>query len=71
MSFKYELVERSGKRTLLLNVPNYNFEWQTTYVLKVPVTIPKGAWIECVATFDNSKRNPFNPDASVTVTWGE
>ncbi len=70
-AFKYELVEKSGKRSLLLNVPNYNFEWQSTYWLKDPVPLPKGSYIECTATFDNSKENPFNPDPTVRVTWGE
>lgn len=70
-SFKYELVEPSGKRTLLLDVPNYNFDWQTTYWLAEPIEIPKGSYIQCSATFDNSKDNPFNPDPTVRVTWGE
>lgn len=70
-SFKYELVEPSGKRSLLLHVPNYNFEWQTTYVLADPIEIPRGSRIECTATFDNSADNPFNPDPTVRVEWGE
>ncbi len=70
-SFKYELVRPSGTRSLLLHVPNYNFEWQTTYVLAKPISIPKGSRIECTATFDNSQANPFNPDPTVRVTWGE
>lgn len=70
-SFKYELVERSGRRSLLLHVPNYDFEWQTTYVLAEPIEIPKGSRIECSATFDNSPDNPFNPDPTVRVGWGE
>lgn len=70
-SFKYELVEPSGNRTEILNVPNYRFDWQTTYRLSEPIKIPKGAYIKGTATFDNSKNNPFNPDPSKTVTWGE
>ncbi len=70
-SFRYELVKRSGERSLLLHVPNYNFEWQTTYVLAEPVEVPKGSRIECTATFDNSADNPFNPDPTVRVEWGE
>lgn len=70
-AFRYELVEKSGNRSLLLSVPNYNFEWQSTYWLKNPVQLPKGSHIECTATFDNSKDNPFNPDSTVRVTWGE
>lgn len=70
-AFQYELIERSGKRELLLNVPNYNFEWQSTYWLAKPILIPAGSRIECTATFDNSEDNPFNPDPTVRVTWGE
>lgn len=70
-SFKYELIEKSGKRTLLLDVPRYQFDWQSTYWLAEPVDLPKGSHILCSATFDNSKDNPFNPDPSVRVEWGE
>ncbi|MEM9366225.1 MAG: hypothetical protein AAGD07_09520 [Planctomycetota bacterium] len=70
-AFRYELVTKSGEKSLLLNVPNYNFEWQSTYWLKDPIRLPKGSYIECTATFDNSKDNPFNPDPTVRVTWGE
>ncbi|HBE66606.1 MAG TPA: peroxiredoxin [Planctomycetaceae bacterium] len=70
-AFRYELVEKSGERSVLLNVPSYNFEWQSTYWLKEPVLLPKGSRIECTATFDNSEDNPFNPDPTVRVTWGE
>ncbi len=70
-SFKYVLVEPSGTRTLLLDIPRYNFDWQSTYWLAEPIEIPKGSYIQCSATFDNSKDNPFNPDADVRVEWGE
>ncbi len=70
-AFTYELVKPSGETTLLLNVPNYNFEWQTTYVLAEPIDIPRGSRIVCTATFDNSKHNPFNPDPTARVEWGE
>ncbi len=70
-AFTYELLKPSGETTLLLNVPNYNFEWQTTYTLAKPIDIPRGSRIVCTATFDNSKDNPFNPDPTVRVEWGE
>ena len=70
-SFTYELVKPSGERSLLLHVPNYNFEWQSTYVLAKPIEVPRASRIECVASFDNSKDNPFNPDPTVRVQWGE
>lgn len=70
-SFKYELIKPDGTKTLLLDVPQYSFDWQTTYWLEEPIEVPKGSYIQCSATFDNSEGNPFNPDATVRVSWGE
>ena len=73
-AFKYELVEfgKDGKenRSLLLNVPKYDFNWQVSYDFAKPPTVPAGAWIECTATFDNTTANPFNPDPAKRVRWG-
>jgi len=44
---------------------------ESTYTLAKPVRIPKGSTIKCTAVFDNSKNNPFNPDSSAWVTWGD
>jgi mono/diheme cytochrome c family protein len=60
----------SGRR-LLLDVPHYDFNWQHTYVLKEPVPLRDLAGLEMVATFDNSANNPFNPDPTQYVTWGD
>jgi len=60
-----------GGTDSLLSVPRYDFNWQTIYRLRDPVTLPAGAKIETVAHFDNSANNPHNPDPSKTVGWGE
>lgn len=60
-----------SSRRLLLEVPHYDFNWQHTYVLKEPLPLKQLAGLEMVATFDNSPANPFNPDPSQYVTWGE
>ena len=70
-SFRYELVTPNGDRQTLLDVPAYDFNWQTTYVLKQPLAIPKGALIHCKASFDNSEQNLANPDPNRQVTWGD
>lgn len=70
-SFRYEAVLPDGKRRTLLDVPRYDFNWQTSYRLKEPMTFPKGTRMECVAHFDNSDGNLNNPDPAETVTWGE
>lgn len=60
-----------GTRELLLNVPSYRFGWQREYVLAEPRRLAKGTRIVARAGFDNSARNPANPDPSVAVRWGE
>jgi hypothetical protein len=32
--------------------------------------LPRGTRIECVAVYDNSANNPYNPDPKSTVFWG-
>jgi len=70
-SFKYEAVYPDGKKEVLLDVPAYDFNWQTGYVLKEPKTFPAGTRMHCVAHFDNSRFNLLNPDPEKTVTWGD
>ena len=70
-SFTYTLVYPDGREDLLLDVPNYDFNWQTTYELVEPINVPAGTKMHCVAHFDNSDKNPFNPDPDKTVSWGD
>lgn len=59
-----------GPTETLLQVPNYNFDWQMAYAFKTPKRLPKGTRIDVVAHFDNSAFNPYNPDATKTVQFG-
>jgi len=69
--FEYKAVFPDGTSKILLSVPRYDFSWQTYYVLKDPVAVPKGTRIECVAHFDNSTNNKYNPDPTKAVKWGD
>ena len=69
--FTYTAVYPDGRSEILLSVPKYDFNWQLTYVLKEPLPMPKGTRLECVAHFDNSARNKFNPDPTRAVRWGD
>ena len=60
-----------GRTETLLNVPKYDFNWQTTYVFQKPVELPLGTVLDSVAGFDNSANNKFNPDPNDTVHWGD
>src|SRR5262245_65988261 len=55
---------------MLLSVPRYEFNLQTFYTLKVPKPIPAGTKILLAGAFDNSPRNPANPDPSKEIRWG-
>jgi len=69
-SFRYEVTYPDGKKEILLDVPAYDFNWQTTYELKEPKLVPKGSELVCTAHWDNSADNLSNPDPTKTVTWG-
>ncbi|EDM25558.1 hypothetical protein LNTAR_08046 [Lentisphaera araneosa HTCC2155] len=70
-SFKYELVEANGKKQILLNIPNYDFNWQMDYQLAEPVYVPQGAKLLVTAAYDNSTNNKANPNPNATVRAGE
>ena len=69
--FKYTIVYPDGREEVLLNVPRYDFNWQLQYELKSPLTLPKGTRIDCVAHYDNSPNNKYNPDPTQDVKWGD
>lgn len=60
----------NGEVSTLLYVPDYDFNWQFTYLARKPILIPKGTRIEVVAEFDNSANNPVNPNFKEPVRWG-
>ena len=60
-----------GKQKLLLSLPRYDFNWQRAYEFAQPVKVPAGAKLIARYWYDNSKRNPHNPDPKIDVTWGE
>jgi hypothetical protein len=68
--FEYRLIYPDGTSKVILSVPRYSFNWQTRYEFKEPVAAPKGSRLECVAHFDNSNKNKWNPDPTKTVRWG-
>ena len=59
-----------GREEILLSVPRYDFNWQTTYEVEQPIAAPKGTVIRAVAHWDNSENNPNNPNPDVKVLYG-
>ncbi len=69
--FVYRATYPDGKSEVLLSVPRYDFNWQVYYYPKKPIKMPKGTRIEAIAHYDNSTRNPMNPDPAKNVRFGE
>jgi hypothetical protein len=69
--FTYTAVYPDGRPEVVLYVPKYNFDWQLDYELRKPLFVPKGTRLDCVAHFDNSTGNRFNPDPAKEVRWGD
>ncbi len=69
--FKFEAEYPDGSREVLLDVPNYDFNWQLRYMLTEPKLMPKGTRLHCTAHYDNSADNLANPDPTKVVTFGD
>jgi mono/diheme cytochrome c family protein len=70
-SMLFEAIYPDQKQEVLLNVPDYDFEWQHRYELASLKPLPKGTLIRCTAVFDNSRANKRNPDPTAMVKEGE
>jgi hypothetical protein len=68
--FEYNIIPRPGILETLLRV-NYDFYWQLSYRLAEPKLLKAGTRIQAVAWYDNSRKNPHNPNPNATVRWGD
>src|SRR5690606_9716262 len=67
----YELLYPDGRKETIMNMPRYDFNWQTSYIFSEPLKLPQGTKLHCTAHFDNSADNPANPDPTKPVRWGD
>ncbi len=70
-SFEYQVEYPDGKTETILSVPRYDFNWQSYYEFAEPKFIPAGSKIITIAHWDNSENNPYNPDPTKNVQYGE
>lgn len=72
--FKLYKVENPGtpeeKRTLVLLISAYDFNWQRTYEFEKPLALKAGDALYSVTHFDNSYLNPNNPNPEAKVRFG-
>jgi hypothetical protein len=68
--FEYNILQPDGVSEPLLRV-NYDFYWQLSYRLAQPLPLKAGTVLQAVAWYDNSRKNPHNPDSTSAVYWGD
>jgi mono/diheme cytochrome c family protein len=69
--WQYKLERPDGTSEMVLDVPRYDFNWQTYYLFATPLEIPVGAKLTSMAWYDNSASNRNNPDPKIDVKWGD
>ncbi len=70
-AMKFTALYPDGSREVVLNVPNYSFNWQRGYHFEEPLELPARTVLYVDAEFDNSSQNTFNPAPEKTVYWGD
>ncbi len=71
-TMKVEATLPGGATNCMINIEDWDFNWQGSYQYKKPQPMPAGTLLTLRATYDNSaanKRNPNTPPKD--VRWGE
>jgi hypothetical protein len=56
----------------IIQIPNWDFNWQGQYFPEQLVPIPLGSFLRATAVYDNTSANPNNPNSPPQrITWGE
>ena len=69
-AFRFDLRHPDGRVVPLLDVPQFDFNWQSQYEFARPFDVPRGSLLIATGWYDNSRATPWNPDPSKTVRWG-
>jgi len=66
------LEHQDGSITNLINIPEWDFNWQGNYFFQRFIVAKAGSRIHAIASYDNTSENPQNPNfPPQTVFWGE
>lgn len=69
---RVEAAKPDGTVAQLIQIDDWDFNWQSNYQYAEPVPLPAGTVIRVEAIYDNSENNPRNPSQPpVAVRWGE
>ncbi len=71
-SMRVTATQPSKRPEVLIDIPDWNYNWQDEYYYERPIRLKAGTKIDVEAVFDNSSDNPSNPSSPPErVTWGE
>ena len=70
-SFRLTSFNKEGSEETLLEVPRYDFNWQHAYEFSTPIDVREIESLAFETSFDNSDKNPFNPNPAEYVMWGD
>ncbi len=70
-SLKWVVTYPDGRDVTILDVPNFDFNWQINYELAEPLNVPAGSKISGIGVYDNSPANRWNPAPHLEVFWSE
>jgi hypothetical protein len=69
---KVTMTPPDGTATTLVNIKDWDYNWQETYFFKEPIKVKTGTRFDVEAIYDNSTGNPNNPfNPPRTVWFGE
>lgn len=68
-AMRYDLTYPDGTKETLLDVPNYDYNWQWLYYPTEPISVPAGSRLDVTAAWDNSAGNPANPDPTDEIIY--
>jgi thiol-disulfide isomerase/thioredoxin/mono/diheme cytochrome c family protein len=58
---KVTMTQPGGKPQTLIDIHDWDYNWQETYFLKAPIKVQSGTKFVVEAIYDNTDRNPNNP----------
>jgi mono/diheme cytochrome c family protein len=61
-TIKVTMTPPGGTATTLIGISDWDFNWQETYFFKEPVQARAGTRLQVEAVYDNSAKNPNNPN---------
>lgn len=71
-STKITMTPPGGETKLLLEIKDWDYNWQESYWLAKPIEAKAGTRFDIEAVFDNTSKNPHNPNnPPKVVTFGE